>query len=283
MSAADGNGVGYLIFDIESVADPALVSLVRTHGEQDPEAALQEYRDELMAEKGSDFIPYTFQVPVSLALAKVGFDFSLQDLIVLKVENGGPGAICENFWKGWKLYDHPQLVTFNGRKFDVPLLEHTAFRYGISIPDWYMGYGGLNKQPRNRYGSNHLDLFDALTNYGSSNFVAGLNLAAKLLHKPGKMDVKGDMVQDMFKERRLDEIHRYCRCDVLDTYFVFLRYQRITGRLDAPHEQELIEKARDFLIERKDSEPVYGEYLDAWDKTSAFLERNDFFAEYEKK
>ena len=51
----------------------------------------------------------------------------------------------------------------------------------------------------------------------------GLNLVANLLGKPGKMDVQGDMVQDMYNAGRLADINDYCRCDVLDTYFVFLR------------------------------------------------------------
>ena len=47
------------------------------------------------------------------------------------------------------------------------------------------------------------------------------------------MDVQGDMVQDMYDAGRLAEINDYCRCDVLDTYFVFLRTRVLLGQLDA--------------------------------------------------
>ena len=116
--------ISYFVFDIESVPDPALVSLVRTGGKQAPIDALKEYQAELMEKKGTDFVPYAFHVPVSLALAKIRSDFSLKDLIVLKIEDGGPKNICERFWNGWKYYDRPQLVTFNGRGFSIATCSH---------------------------------------------------------------------------------------------------------------------------------------------------------------
>ena len=276
MTADNPQIPSWLIFDIESVPDPSLVSLARTHGEKDPESALQEFRDERIAQKNSDFIPYVYHAPISLAIAKVHADFSLIDLVVLKVENGGPGEICRRFWSGWELYQHPQIVTFNGRRFDVPLLELTAYRYGITIRNW------LTKTCRNRYSESHLDLYDALTNFGSSVFEGGLNLAAKIIRKPGKLDVKGDMVWDMFRENRLEEIHSYCRCDVLDTYFVFLRYQLIKGAITRDQERELSEKTYAFLESRFEEVPAYREYLEARRKVEEYLDSHDYFKKYEK-
>ena len=76
--------VRYLVFDVESVADPQLVSALRYPGEGlSGQEAVRRYRDELMEKHGSDFVPYTFQVPVSVAVAKLGTDFRLIDLVVL--------------------------------------------------------------------------------------------------------------------------------------------------------------------------------------------------------
>lgn len=267
--------VRFLLFDIESVADPNLVAKVRhPEGGVGPSEAIREYRDELMEKKGSDFIPYTFQVPVSLALAKISGDFTISGLGVLKFEDGGPGEIARRFWRGWEHYRKPTLVTFNGRGFDIPLLELTAFRYGIPIEAW-MAVGAKSfDQPRNRYNIGaHLDLCDILTNYGATHFAGGLNLAAKLLKKPGKIETCGDMVQDLFDAGELDKIHRYCRCDVLDSYFVFLRLMVLSGRLDPPEEEMLIHKTRQWLDRESDRIPVFREYLDAWseaEKTPSF-------------
>ena len=226
MAGPAQQSVAFLVFDLESVADGAIVSRLRYPGEQlEPAMAISRYRGELMAKYDSDFIPYTFQYPISVCVAKVAGDFRLLDVVALDDPAFRPHVIAENFWRGWDRYRRPTLVSFNGRGFDLPLLELAAFRYGVSLPGWFSPRGRSSDQPRNRYNTAaHLDLMELLTNFGSTRFVGGLNLAANLLGKPGKMDVQGDMVQDMFDAGRLAEINDYCRCDVLDTYFVFLRH-----------------------------------------------------------
>ena len=159
------------------------------------------------------------------------------------------------------LASKPTLVTFNGRSFDVPLLELAAFRYGISVPEWFaMGRKSWD-QPRNRYNvQRHLDLQDVLVNHGAVRFNGGLNLAANLLGKPGKMDVQGYMVQDMYDQGKLAEINDYCRCDVLDTYFVFLRTQVLVGNLGLEEEQKIVEQTKNWLIEKSTDSPHWSRY-----------------------
>lgn len=258
--------VRYLVFDIESVADPELVAKLRYAGESvEPAEAVRRYRDELMEKYDSDFIPYTFQVPVSVAVGKVTADFHLGDVVVLDEPQFRPHVITENFWRGWEKYQRPTLVSFNGRGFDVPLLELAAFRYGISVPGWFRAGGRSFEQPRSRYNtSSHLDLCELLTNFGSTRLHGGLNLAANLLGKPGKMDVQGHMVQDMYDAGRLEEINDYCRCDVLDTYFVFLRSRVLTGQLGLQGEQELIAKTKAWLHQKADEVAAFRLYLDHW-------------------
>ncbi len=258
--------VRYLIFDVESVADGRLVSDLRYPKEKlSPEDAIRRYRDELMAKYESDFIPYTFQLPVSVAIAKTAADYSLIDIVTLDEPEFRPHVITQHFWQGWKAYNRPTFVTFNGRGFDLPLLELSAFRYGITMPDWMADGARSYEQPRNRYNTSaHIDLADLLTNFGATRFTGGLNLAANLLGKPGKMDVQGDMVQDMYDQGRHTEINDYCRCDVLDTYFVFLRGMLMQGHIDLQREQTLIAEAKAYLEERAESMPAYQAYLERW-------------------
>jgi len=259
-------GVRYLVFDVESVADPDLVAKLRYPGESiEPADAVARYRAELMAKYDNDFIPYTFQVPVSVVVAKVDASFHLLDLVPLDEPQFRPHVITENFWRGWEAYKRPTLVTFNGRTFDLPLLELAAFRYGLSVPGWFAMGGKNYDQPRNRYNSEtHLDLHDVLTNYGASRFTGGLNLAANLLGKPGKMDVQGHMVQDLYNAGRLAEINDYCRCDVLDTYFVLLRTAVLLGWIDLDREQGLVTEAKEWLEARAGQCPAMGRYLSEW-------------------
>ena len=239
----------YLLFDVESIPDGALIAKTKYPDRNySPEVAVAMFRQELLDETGKDFIPFTYHVPVALVIAKIREDFSLMEIVSLDEPLHRPEAITKNFWLGWEKYAHPTLVTFNGRGFDIPLMELSAFRFGISAPAWFNLYDRTYSQNRNRYNlDSHLDLHEVLTNFGSTWFRGGLNLAASLIKKPGKIDVQGDMVLELHRQGRLNEISEYCRCDVLDTYFVFLRLQVLMGRLDLPAEEQLIASTRKLL------------------------------------
>jgi 3'-5' exonuclease len=258
--------VRYLVFDIESVADGELVSQLRYPGRDlSAAAAVALYRSELMEKHDSDFIPYTFQLPVSVAIAKVAADFRLLDLVVLDEPQFRPHIITEHFWRGWEGYRRPTLVSFNGRSFDLPLLELAAYRYGLSLPAWFNLGAKSFEQNRNRFNLDaHIDLQELLTNFGCTRFTGGLNLAANLLGKPGKMDVQGHMVQDLFNEGRIAEVNDYCRCDVLDTYFVFLRTRVLSGEITLDREQQLVGDVKTWLEQRRDQSAAYRIYLEHW-------------------
>ncbi len=260
------SSVRYLVFDIESVADAPLVSKLRYPGQSlAPADAVRRYRDELMQKFESDFIPYTFQVPISVAVGKVGADFRLADVVVLDEPQFRPHVITENFWRGWERYQRPTLVSFNGRGFDLPLLELAAFRYGLTLPGWFQATPKPSDQSRNRYNTSaHIDLCELLTNFGSTRFNGGLNLAANLIGKPGKMDVQGHMVQDLYDAGRLAEINDYCRCDVLDTYFVFLRTRVLIGQLTIEAEQAIVGEVKTWLEQKAPESAAYKHYLDCW-------------------
>jgi predicted PolB exonuclease-like 3'-5' exonuclease len=258
--------VKYLCFDIETAADAPLVAKLRYPKEAiEPAEAVHRYRSELLAKYETDFIPYTFQVPISVAIAKIAADFRMLDLVVLDEPQFRPHVITDHFWRGWDRYKRPTLVSFNGRGFDIPLLELAAFRYGVSVPGWFGQYQKSYDQPRNRYNTvAHLDLHELLTNFGCARFVGGLNLAANLLGKPGKMDVQGYMVQDMYEAGKLAEVNNYCRCDVLDTYFVFLRTRVMVGELSLDDEQRIILETKDWIRGQAENVAAYRDYLAKW-------------------
>jgi len=173
--------------------------------------------------------------------------------------------MTERFWRGWEAYGRPTLVSFNGRNFDLPLLELAAFRYGVNLAGWLDMSKPNYQQPRYRYNLDaHLDLLDLLTNFGATRFHGGLNLAASLLGKPGKIDVQGCMVQDLYDQGMLKDINDYCRCDVMDTYFVFLRAAVLLGQLSLPREQEIVAETKRWLMERAADSPAFQTYLDHW-------------------
>jgi hypothetical protein len=256
----------FLVFDIESVADGRLIQRIRypDQPELTPEQTVAKYRAQLLETSNgkSDFVPHTFHLPVSVAIAKVAGDYSLQEVVTLDRPKFRPQVIARQFWKGWQAYDEPTLVTFNGRFFDLPVMELACFRYGIPVPSWFTSEGPSYQQPRNRYNQHaHLDLQDVLTNFGATMLNGGLNLCAQLLGKPGKMGTKGNMVQDLWQAGELLRIDDYCQCDALDTYFVFLRTLVLLGRITLEREHELVLKAKAWIEKAAAGNAALAEYL----------------------
>ena len=260
--------VDYLIFDIETVGNGDLIKRIKYPDRNLSAAeAIAQFQADLLEQTGRDVLPPTFTLPVSVAIAKVTSDFQLVDLIVLDAPEFRPEQITRRFWQGWTHYDRPCFVTFNGRGYDLPVMELAAFRYGISLPGWFNVESRTYEQARNRYNiRRHIDLFDLFSNFGAMRMNGGLNLMANLIDKPGKSGVDGSQVQQMYYDGQLDEINDYCCCDVLDTYFVFLRSRVLLGRLDLEEEQELVQVTRRMLEEQADDHPAYRRYLQHWDQ-----------------
>jgi predicted PolB exonuclease-like 3'-5' exonuclease len=254
----------YLVFDIESVPDGVLLARTKYRDENlAPEAAIARAQAEARetSPTGSDFLPVSFQVPVALCVARVATDFRLLALQCLDDQNGRPEEITKGFWKGLAHYKRARLVSFNGRGFDVPLMEMAAFRYGVAAP---LHFAGGKGGARNRYGEQHLDLYDFITNFGACRMAGGLNLLAKLLGKPGKWDTTGDQVYELYRQNQLPTINAYCSYDVLDTYFVFLRTRVLTGELPFDREQEIVQETKAWLIQETARQPHLQRYLDNW-------------------
>jgi hypothetical protein len=258
--------VAYLVFDVEAVADGDLIRRVRyADTELSAAEAVARYRSELMDERGNDVIPATFMQPISVAVAKIAADFRLSDLKVLDAPEFRPPEITRRFWQGWTHYGRPTLVTFNGRGYDLPVLELAAFRYGLSVPQWFNVDSRSFEQARNRYNTGtHIDLMDLISNFGASRVVGGLNLLANLIGKPGKTGIDGSKIQDMYDAGEVEAINDYCRCDVLDTYFVFLRSRVLLGKLPLDEEQRIVEETKIWLEQRQESHPSYAHYLQHW-------------------
>lgn len=253
---------GFLVFDTESVPDGRLIREVKYCGEKltDEECIERAQKEAREASwNGSDFLPASFQIPVSVCVAKVGKDFSLQTLQCLGAPDFPTRQIVADFWKGLNHYmkDRVKLVSFNGRGFDFPLMEMAAFRYGLPAPSYY-------DSVRRRFDANAIDLMEWFNNFGAIRHVGGVNLLAKLLGKPGKIDVCGSQVYALWKEGRLSEINDYCMGDTLDTYFVFLRTCVMRGDLTLDDEADRVRKARELIEAKAIDHPGLKIYLDNW-------------------
>jgi predicted PolB exonuclease-like 3'-5' exonuclease len=249
----------FLIVDLESIPDGKLLQRVKYSGENiTPEEAIARAQEEARqtSRNNSDFIPFTFQIPISVCVTRVANDFSLQAISCLDAPLFRTREIVKKFWAGLSYYTKCKIVTFNGRRFDMPLLELAAFRYGLPAREYF-------QRGRNRFNGD-LDLMDWMTNFGACSMTGGLDLLAKLLGKPGKIGISGDQVYELYCKNRLQEINDYCMFDTLDTYFVFLRTRVLTGDITPEQEHSLIEKAKTTLTSQIKELPSLKNYLDHW-------------------
>jgi hypothetical protein len=220
--------VPFTVFDIETRVDKALVREVLHRGEGvSDEEAYERARAAAAARSrsGSDFLNLSFHVPISIALGTVGDDRVLTGVDVLGGDGAGEREIVCEFWARLERA-RGTLVSFNGRRFDLPVLELAALRHGCAIPRYFEeGYR------RRFFDEAHYDLLDFVTNGGAYNVKGGFQLLARLVGLPGKGDVDGGDVQALWEAGRLADIHAYCRRDVIQTYFLFLRLELLRGRI----------------------------------------------------
>jgi predicted PolB exonuclease-like 3'-5' exonuclease len=256
---------GFVIFDIETIPDGKLIADTRYPDlNLTPDEAVLRFQDETRASSssGSDFVPLTYHLPVAVCALKVGPDFRIQSLKCLDCPQYRTEEIVRLFWKG---VDHHRacLVSFNGRAFDVPVLELAAFRQGLSI-GWHFNGDGQARGPRHRFGDYHIDLLDFFTNYNAIKLHGGLNLLAKMIGLPGKVEMHGSDVYEMIRRGNQQTVNEYCTFDVLDTYFIFLRTRVLLGHLTLAQESDLRRQAQLWLQKEAVNQPHLDRYLSYW-------------------
>jgi 3'-5' exonuclease len=125
----------------------------------------------------------------------------------------------------------PQLVTFNGSSFDLPVLRYRAMVQGVAAP-------GLAAHPYfHRYTEDAVDLCDVLSSF-SSQVKATLHELCRVMGLPGKPDgMTGAEVEKCYRDGHIKQIAEYCESDLLNTYRVWLWYELFRGRLSDPEFQ----------------------------------------------
>jgi predicted PolB exonuclease-like 3'-5' exonuclease len=240
--------MSFAIFDIETRIDKALIrTVIYPHEALTDEQAYQRFREQIIAEREgrSDFLPIPFHIPVSIVVGNVNGSRMLTAVEVLCAQHYSEEGIVHEFWRRVEIFPGT-LVSFNGRTFDLPVMELQALRYGCQAPRYFNEkYGHRYRYSEER----HYDLLEFLSNAGTSRIRGGFNLLARLIGLPGKTWVDGSMIQQLWDAGQLSTIHAYCRQDVIQTYGLFLRIELMRGRLTPDEYQAAWEAAAPFCEE----------------------------------
>jgi predicted PolB exonuclease-like 3'-5' exonuclease len=251
-----------LVFDIETVPDVELGRRIHDlEGLDDAQVAKAMYTLRRQ-ENGSDFLALEQHRVVAISCVLRSREqlrvWSLGDLESTEAD------LITRFFDGIDKYS-PDLVSWNGGGFDLPVLHYRALKAGVQAPRyWETGDNDTSFRYNNylsRYHWRHLDLMDVLSSF-QPRARASLADMAGLLGFPGKLGFSGEQVWGAVLAGELAAVRNYCETDVLNTYLVLLRFELFRGRLDATGHQLELERLRELL--RAAREPHLQEFLRAW-------------------
>ncbi len=261
-----------LVFDIETIPDIAgFRATGLAEGDTDAQA-FANWQARRTAEGKSDFAPLHLQRVLVISCVFRNAE-GLHVHSFVDREDGGrsqEGAIIQAFFH--RIDKHvPQLVSWNGGGFDLPVLHYRGLQHGVVASKyWDLGDGGDHDSRDfkwnnyiGRYHTRHLDLMDLLAMYQPKNN-APLDALAKLCGFPGKLGMDGSQVFAAHQAGQLEDIRRYCETDVMNTYLMYCRFQQMRGGLlEAEYAQEM-DCVRQTLAGWAVSEPHWQAYLAAW-------------------
>ena len=252
-----------LVFDIETIPDVALGR--RLHGLEglaDGQVAKAMFALRRQ-DSGADFLPHEQHRIIAISCLLRSRDglrvWSLGDLTATEEE------LIERFFEGIEKFS-PDLVSWNGSGFDLPVLNYRGLLAGVQAPRyWETGDGDAAFRYNNylsRFHWRHLDLMDVLAGYQSRARVSLGNVAC-LLGLPGKLGFSGAQVWEAYLAGNLAGIRHYCETDVLNTYLIYLRFELMRGHFTRERYAEEIERVKTML--RAAPEPHLGDFLRAWE------------------
>jgi predicted PolB exonuclease-like 3'-5' exonuclease len=211
---------------------------------------------------GNEFLPLAQHRVVAIACALRRGDsltvWSLGD------PHSSEKELLERFFDGIERFT-PDLVSWNGGGFDLPVMHYRCLRHGVRAAR-YWEHGEEDSAFRynnylSRFHWRHLDLMDVIAGFQARGRATLADVAA-LLGLPGKMGFSGAEVWDAWQAGNLDGIRRYCETDVLNTYLVFLAFERMRGHLDTTEWEAECARVRELLGSSVESH--HQEFLGQW-------------------
>jgi predicted PolB exonuclease-like 3'-5' exonuclease len=231
----------FVTIDLETVPDEDLVAAVGRHGGASYAEQLKRVVADRRARTGgrSDFLPLPYHRPVAACLLEAVEDRGLVTLTDADCWTDQKEPEPRFLERLWARLDGATVITFHGGGFDLPVLALRSLKLRVAAPGWFA-------EVRRRGPPTHLDLKELLAGAGSGG-AAPLDLYAKLVGLPGKVDVAGEDVGALYAAAAHDRIAAYCMTDVVQTWLLWLRHRLVEGSLTVDGYEESAQAARERL------------------------------------
>jgi len=255
-----------LVFDIETVPDvDAGRRLLGLRGLDDA-AVVEAMKLQRMGEAGHDFMRHHLHRVVAISVVLRTAD-TLR-VWSLGTPHSGEAELLQRFFEGVEQFK-PTLVSWNGSGFDLPVLHYRALLHGVEARAyWDTGHFERERKWDNyisRYQFAHIDLMDVLSAY-QPRAAARLDDIAVMLGLPGKMGQSGAAVTQQWLDGEIEAIRDYCETDVVNTYLIYLRFERMRGQLTAAQYEAERQRVREML--RGSGRAHLEAYEEAWHEPS---------------
>jgi 3'-5' exonuclease len=256
-----------LVFDIETIPDVAGLRRLHDLDASLDDAAVAEHAFALRREKtGGDFLQHAQHrvVAISCVMRKEADDFAVWSL-------GKPDDTeAELISKFFALFERfsPQLVSWNGGGFDLPVLNARSMINNITAAR-YWDWGDDDRDFKynnylNRYHSRHIDLMDLMAMFNARANTA-LDDMAKLCGLPGKLGMDGGQVWPAYQRGEIKAIRDYCETDVVNTYLLYLRLMKMRGEINLNAFNAEVARVRDKLATPEmQAHEHWQQYLAKW-------------------
>lgn len=244
-----------LVFDTETVVDAGMARRVMDDATLPDAAALAK-----VAPPRNEGEEYGFPKPlyhrvVEIAVCVVTEEGKVETLKPLSKPVDDERSLLQAFWGGFGRHGGTRLVTYNGRKFDVPVLVQRALAAGVSPAPIFVG------DYRQRFRDSHLDIMEVLSDFGSSLALSQHEMAT-MLGVPGKLGVDGGDVRTLWAEGKTADIAAYCTCDVATLTLCFAKMGVHAGWCSAGEAGEIETGVRNALEALNSMHPLYGTFLE---------------------
>jgi len=223
-----------IVFDVETIPDLEYGKKnMNLDGLSDEDIGRSMFFQQLQ-KKGDEFLPIDLHKIITIScIAEENGAIELKSFTHL-----------EHFINFIEDADH--FVTWNGHRFDVPVISFRALIEHLVISNTLLE------------DKHHTDLKAVLSN-GNISLISGLDRISKHLGLPGKAFHSGKVVWDFYVDNKMHEITQYCEADVLNTYLIYIHHQSTIGEISKDQLREKKETLKSFL---SSSEHDHNEFIE---------------------